>query len=497
MNDLLEFNQKPLDSLLKNENKDLIRLEDIIKREQYSSFNEILLAHNVTLDKISQREKELNQRLAQIEEDLKINNECDKWDYIFATSAGVIAGLIDSFCVGSPTDSKWLKMSDNATNSLVERFAKLNGWNGPKGNSDPTKSAIGFLERNFKVNYAHQHGSLVNDFMSMSASNHHLKSLAHSPSPLGLIFSLLDQFRGTATFIDNGQLITVTAESQLQGSNFVSKLFCGFTNWIGHLMSDIAGSSGASGRGSGIPIPFYELLQTLNVGSFDYNGEKKHFADIAVKVFEKGYDLRFGAVQSIPVLLVELFIRIFCILRHRYQYNREWKDCLQFLNFDKNARLRKMLLVGQGTLCLVDAGDAFIRSGFAANWVEFFSRMNFVAWMRFSYLGLIHLCSILRNDIEIQRYKLRAKEFDLYVDDIRNIVDTFLVEHNRKVTKFFLERRKELDSLMSSIEIASKNNDHLQVAESVRKIGEMYNIRGSGISFEEFASLDDDDDDYY
>ena len=90
----------------------------------------------------------------------------------------------------------------------------------------------------------------------------------------------MDQFRGTATFIDNGQLITVTAESQLQGSTFVSKLFCGFTNWIGHLMSDIAGSSGASGRGSGIPIPFYELLQTLNVGSFDYNGEKNTFADI-------------------------------------------------------------------------------------------------------------------------------------------------------------------------------------------------------------------------
>ena len=275
MTDLTLFNQKPLTGLLTDENKDLSRLENIIKREQYSSFNEILLAHNVTLDKISQREKELNQRLAQIEEDLKINNECDKWDYIFATSAGVIAGLIDSFFVGSPTDSKWLKMSDNATNSLVERFAKLNGWNGPKGNSDPTKSAIGFLERNFKVNYDHQHGSLVNDFMSMSASNHHLKSLAHSPSPLGLLFSLLDQFRGTATFIDNGQLITVTAESQLQGSTFVSKLFCGFTNWIGHLMSDIAGSSGASGRGSGIPIPFYELLQTLNVGSFDYNGEKK------------------------------------------------------------------------------------------------------------------------------------------------------------------------------------------------------------------------------
>ena len=158
MTDLTLFNQKSLTDLLTDENKDLSRLENIIKREQYSSFNEILLAHNVALDKISQREKELNQRLAQIEEDLKINNECDKWDYIFATSAGVIAGLIDSFFVGSPTDSKWLKISDNVTNSLVERFAKLNGWNGPKGNSDPTKSAIGFLERNFKVNYVWQYG---------------------------------------------------------------------------------------------------------------------------------------------------------------------------------------------------------------------------------------------------------------------------------------------------------------------------------------------------
>ena len=65
------------------------------------------------------------------------------------------------------------EMSDNVTNSLVERFAKLNGWNGPKGNSDPTKSAIGFWKEISKFNYDHQHGSLVNDFMSMSASNHH------------------------------------------------------------------------------------------------------------------------------------------------------------------------------------------------------------------------------------------------------------------------------------------------------------------------------------
>lgn len=493
MNKLEEFNRESLTNLLKNKNKDLSKLEYIIQKETYDNISEIFLSHDIILNKVSEREQVLNQRLIQIEEDLKINNDCDKWDYIFATSSGIIAGLIDSFCVGSPDDSKWLKMSDNTTNFLVEKFAELNGWNGPRGNSDPTKSAIGFLERKFKVNYDHQHGSIVNDFMNMSPSNHHLKSLSHSPSPLGLIFSLLDQFRGTATFIDNGQLITVTSESQLQGSNFISKLFCAFVNWLGHIMSDIAGSSGASGRGSGIPIPFYELLQTLNIGSFEYKGDKKHFADIAVKVFENGYDLRFGLVQSIPVLMVELLIRIFCIVRHRYQYKREWKDCLQFLKFDKNPRLRKMLLVGQGTLCLVDMSDAFIRSRFASNWIDFFSRMNIVSWMRFSYLGLIHISSILRNDIEIQRYKLRAKEFNLYINDVRNIVDSFLIQHNKKIDKFFFERKTKLDSLIFSLETEREN--HIQVVSSIQKIGEIYNIT-SGMTFEIFDSLEGDDDDY-
>lgn len=261
--------------------------------------------------------------------------------------------------------------------NLVQKFASLNGWQGAKGGADSTRSAIGFLERTFKVNYDQRHSADVAGIFTMSASNHHLKSLAHSPSPIGLIFSIIDQFNGTATFLDNGYLITIDSESNLRGNSVPSKIFAAFVNWIGHIMSDIAGSSGASSRGAGIPIPFYELLQSFNVGSF--GEDKKTLAEIAVKVFEKGYDARFSLVQSIPVLMVELFTRFFCILRHRFQFKRDWKDCLQFLNFDSIPRLRKMLLVGHGTLCLIDAGDAFIRSGFAQNWVEIFSRLNFVA----------------------------------------------------------------------------------------------------------------------
>ncbi|MGP0761901.1 hypothetical protein ACAF95_25555, partial [Escherichia coli] len=65
----------------------------------------------------------------------------------------------------------------------------------------------------------------------------------------------------------DGKLVSVDTETfELKGNNVVSKVFSGFVNWLGHLFSDMAGSSGAAGRGSGIPIPFFSLLQFINVG---------------------------------------------------------------------------------------------------------------------------------------------------------------------------------------------------------------------------------------
>lgn len=485
--DLLTFTESPLENLLFEKNKQVDPF--LVEEEKYQSFPEILAAHNIVLQAIGAKEQELDEQLAQIEKDIKIGSECDKWDYIFASSAGVLAGLVDSFFVGSPTDSKLINQADKAINSLVEKFAKLNGWKGPKGGADSTKSAIGFLERTFKVNYDHQHGKIVNDFMNMTPSNHHLKSLSHSPSPIGLIFSIIDQFRGTATFIDNGSLITVTSESKLEGNTVVAKIFCAFVNWLGHIMSDIAGSSGAKGRGAGVPIPFYELLQTLNIGSFNHKGENLSFADIAVKVFEQGYDFRFGLVQTIPVLMNELFVRFFCIIRHRYEYGRSWKECLVFLKMDKSARLRKMLLVGQGTLCLIDAGDAFLRAKPSFNWVTFFSRINFVAWMRFSYLGLRHAYSILSNEIELHRYKLRAETYDQYVNDVEKIADNFFQEHNTKVQKYFIERRVKLDILLEQIEQEIKNKDYHAATQTVNKIGSNYGFKSKFNDLDEFESF--------
>lgn len=103
-----------------------------------------------------------------------------------------------------------------------------------------------------------------------------MMSLAHSPDIIGLFFSILNQFTSTASFVANGRLVTVATDTfELQGGNFIMKIMCGIANWFGHLMSDVAGSSGSHGRGTGIVMPFYELFWICKFGSFNTATERK------------------------------------------------------------------------------------------------------------------------------------------------------------------------------------------------------------------------------
>lgn len=316
---------------------------------------------------------------------------CDKYDYMIAGTCGLIGGLVDVFFVGVPGKGILGKWADEQTDKAVKGFAKLNGWKGPREGADEAASAIGFLERKFKVNYDQATTSATGGAVkNMSMSNHHVKSLGHSPDLVGLFFSILDQFTSTAHFVDKGKLISVNTESfELSGGNLVAKVFAGFMNWLGHLFSDMAGSSGGrskvdAGRGSGIPIPFYSLLQFINVGSFGQH--RQTFSTVAVKVFEAGYDMRHGLAMAIPVLITELLTRTMWVVKQRFYHEREWRDCLPTAG---NPELRRMLLIGHGTLCLVDCSDAALRSG--GNIVAFMVRSNIIAWVRFGTLGLKEL----------------------------------------------------------------------------------------------------------
>ncbi|UTN84505.1 hypothetical protein [Pseudomonas aeruginosa] len=330
--------------------------------------------------------------------------QCDKFDYMIAGTCGLIGGLVDVLFVGLPGQGTLTHFTDDMTDKAVQTFASWNGWKGPREGKDPTASAIGFLERMYKVNYDHRHGGDVGGLFDMSTRNHHIKSLAHSPDLVGLFFSILDQFTSTAHFVDGGRLISVDTDTfELQGSNLVAKLFCGFMNWLGHLFSDMAGSSGAQQRGSGIPIPFFALLQFINVGEFGKH--RQTFAKIAVQVFEQGYDLRHGLAMAIPVLLSELLTRVTWVVKQRFYHQKDWSECIPSAS---NPELRRMLLVAHGTLCLVDGIDAAVRSG--GDMIQFMLRSNIIAWVRFGTLALKELNAWYKEG------KLDSSAVDAYLD---------------------------------------------------------------------------------
>ena len=115
---------------------------------------------------------------------------CDKYDYLTAVGCGVVAGLVDSFFVGMPGESKLGGWTDAQVDKAVMNFAKICGWTPHAGKENSVSSAIGFLERNFRVNYDQKNSVEAGTPFKMSPSNHHMKSLAHSPDIVGLFFSI-------------------------------------------------------------------------------------------------------------------------------------------------------------------------------------------------------------------------------------------------------------------------------------------------------------------
>ena len=360
------------------------------------------------------------------------HDKCDKYDYVIAVGCGAVAGLVDIFLVGSPADNKLLNWTDAQVDKTVMLFAKNCGWSPRAEKEKNVSSAIGFLEKKFPVNYDQRHSGDVGRLFTMSTKNHHIKSLAHAPDIIGLFFSVLNQFTSTSSFLHNGQLITIQTETyELQGHSFVSKLFCGVANWFGHIMSDVAGSSGASGRGSGVAIPFYELFQLCNFGSFQVGQNRNTLATIATKVFENGYDARFGLTMAIPVILCDLLIKFIWAVKHYFYHKRPLIDCIPSKKHDD---LRIMLIVGDGTLCLMDGVDAAIRSG--ANWIIFFLRLNIIAWFRLVALVFREVC--IRAGIS---YPLQ-KQLDSYIR-----INEALVTYMSKLEQIDYERFKRETAL--------------------------------------------------
>lgn len=350
---------------------------------------------------ITHTESEIHTLNETLESIKRLKPECDKLDYILAASCGTLCGIIDIFLVGKPGESPIGDLTDKWFANRTTDFAKLCGWDGTGDN--PLSSAIRFLENKFKVPYDQRGaGDAASAIFDLNPANHHFKSLGHSPTILGLFFSILDQFTNQSHFVSEGELISLQNDDEnfeLRGNSIPAKLFCGFVNWFGHLISDMSGSSNSNGRGMGIPSPFWAwtndiiaIKRKLNIPVLKID---KYINELALSIYKQGYDIRFQTAQAIPVFINEIVVRLIYAIRRIIKYfsvtekgdrsaSAMWKACEPF----SNATVKRMLTVAHGTFCMIDVGDAVIR-GFAAgnctfNVTEFVLRLNIVGVGRFA-----------------------------------------------------------------------------------------------------------------
>ncbi len=424
---------------------------------------------------------------------------CDKSDCLLAVFAGVCAGIVDIFFVGTPEFSKLGNVTDKAVDKIVMKFAKMAGWKPRVEKEDGIASAIGFLERKFKVNYDQTKMVQIDRKFQLNTKNHHLKSLAHAPDVIGLFFSIIDQFTGSSSFISNGRIITINNDEmgfELRGSNFISKLYCGFCNWIGHVMSDLAGSSGNrrienGGRGMGLPVPFMELFQLCDFGKLQGNNdEAATLARIMEQVFVSGYDARFAITLGVPVILQNLMIKVFWVLKGRFCYKKKWRNLIPD---SSHGDLRIMLLLGNATLCLIDGSDAIIRS--KGNAFCFIMHINIVAWSKLIIMTISEIKIRYGKDIAKKILDLcyswmpfDAIKYYVFIENKENELDiifsNFLIEQenlyadfNNKINSYSVLNEGTVSNVMMASEIARTSGVEEEKVDLVNNLDEYFNRR--------------------
>lgn len=417
--------------------------------------------------------------IAETEDTLKsLTPECDKVDYILSAASGALCGIMDIFLVGKPGESPIGNLTDKWFAERTKSFAKLCKWD--SSGDDSLKSAIKHLEKKFKIPYDQSiGGSIFHELINLTPDNHHFKSLGHNPTVLGLFFSILNQFTNTSGFVSEGELITLNnaeGKFELEGHNIPGKLFCGFVNWLGHLISDVSGASSSKGRGMGIPSPIWSwtndviaIKRKIGIPTSEFN---KTTNELALQIFKEGYDTRFQTAQAIPVLINEMIVRVFYSVRRTIRYftvtpkgdrsfKAMWKACEPF----SNATVKRMLTVAHGTFCLVDIGDATIR-GFATgggyfNAAEFFMRLNIFGVGRFtiSLYGEVKR-GVNKSDAKENVYFFKREKLIIenYIEGLRCLSEVY----DDRLLLTFIDDLKSSDAYKQAFEksalLAAKRN---------------------------------------
>lgn len=160
-------------------------------------------------------------------------SETDKWDYIFATASGTLAGALDILISKNFSLASAHTWGVEKINEFVMTVARLEGYNG-----NNLRTAIEKLEE-----HKFATDSATDDFGG--GRQHHSRDFSHHASIGGLIFSVFTHVTGICVGTNKDGTIKTTAlpEGISTGKNLAEQIYNGIVGWAMHLISDMAGSS--------------------------------------------------------------------------------------------------------------------------------------------------------------------------------------------------------------------------------------------------------------
>ena len=354
-------------------------------------------------------EKDLDEQINELNASVdNLTNKADGIDYAVAICCGVISGMIDVFYVGEFNFKKAKDSVDEAFKNFVNNRAKnikidealkeAEANYAKKGQKLPKEKIAEIragIEKRFKEpNLASSIKTLEDKYKipsdnlwsgkdaGISTKSHHLDDLAHHPSVIGLAASILTQFTKCGYFQNaDGTFFRFDVKNkELIGNSLKGKLVCGVINWIGHLISDMAGSNSSAKKGNlgmGLPGPFVSTLKEISLLPIIRN---TNLPQIVNELFTKDngvfnefrLDLRSELAigreltrQSIPVFLDQILLRTVYFVRRLVMHAKDaerirdipWKKVLPF----RNRTIARMSTISLATMEVIDITDAAIR----------------------------------------------------------------------------------------------------------------------------------------
>ncbi|NRG69202.1 hypothetical protein HPB00_06990 [Streptococcus suis] len=325
----------------------ILSWEQLVEKANQHVQDDIVFEDILTADEIAENREVLKALNAEY----KAIYSLDTFDILLGVGSGILASLVDILLIGMP--AKTVNAGPLAK-YVRKRFetvfspGDLENWKFAKVPFDAQDN------RNTK--------RIVN---GLSPQYHRLYSLGHDPL-LGFIIGVLDIMNGQMTTIDKFGKIVVQDMPNYQDRK-EENIFFAIAKLLVHFKSDITTSMG-------LPAPLMGLFNLLQFGRI--GEEEKTIAQIVQGMYHAGYDFIHFATMSIPVMIIEVLVRMGYACR-RLSQGASLSDAVAFsTNRKKYPKLGTILFTAHSVSTAVNLGKIIITENPLAinypQWLAFF-----------------------------------------------------------------------------------------------------------------------------